>query len=88
MNHIRAGTLPIESVELSRTVGVWGLNIFLAFRAGMTEWFWRLEEWEMQRPGVGAIEPGMTFRSAFARENRWRTQIRSHLSEGSRSTIR
>jgi hypothetical protein len=62
--------------------------MFLTFRAGMREWFWRREEWEMRWPGVGAAEPGVTFRSVFAGENRGRTQIRCHLSEGSQSTIR
>jgi hypothetical protein len=48
LKQIRAGALPIESVELSRTVQLWVLNIFLTFRAGVTEWFWRLEEREMR----------------------------------------
>jgi hypothetical protein len=61
--------------------------MFLTFRSGMTEWFWQREEWEMRWPGVGVVEPGVTFSSVFAGKNDWRTQIRSHLSEGSRSTI-
>jgi hypothetical protein len=49
---MQAGSLPIESVELSRTVQLWVLNIFLTFRAGVPEWFWRREERE--RRGVDA----------------------------------
>jgi hypothetical protein len=62
--------------------------MFLTFRAGMTEWFWQGEEWEMRWPGVGVVEPGVTFGGVFAGENGWRTRIRSRLSEGSQSTIR
>jgi hypothetical protein len=78
----------MESVELSRTGQLWDLNIFLTFRAGITEWFWQREEGEMRGSGVGAVEPGVTFRSVFVGENGCRTQIRSDLSEGSQSTIR
>ncbi|HXJ39167.1 MAG TPA: hypothetical protein VNH18_07800 [Bryobacteraceae bacterium] len=53
----------------------------------MTEWFWQREEWEIRRPGVGAVEPGVTFSSVFAGQNGGRTQIRSHLSEGAQSAI-
>ena len=74
--------MSIESVELSRTVQLWGLDIFLALRVGMTEWFGRREEWEMRWPRVGAIEDGVIFRSDFAAENRWLTRDRARLSEG------
>jgi hypothetical protein len=79
---MQAGALPIESVELSRTVRLWGLNIFLAYRAGVKEWFWRREVWEMRWLGVGAVECGEIRRSVMAAENRRRTQIRARLSEG------
>jgi hypothetical protein len=66
LRHIRAGALPIESVELSRTVRLWGLNIFLAFRAGMTEWFSWWEEWEIRWPGKDAVDSGEICRSVIA----------------------
>jgi hypothetical protein len=47
---MQAGALPIESVELSRAVQLWVLNIFLAFRAGAAEWFWLRENCEMRLP--------------------------------------
>jgi hypothetical protein len=86
--YIRAGALPIESVELSRTGQLWGLNMLLTFRAGVTEWFWQRAKWAMRGSGVGAVGPGVTFSSDFAEENSWRARNRSRLSEGSQSTIR
>jgi len=79
---MQAGALPIESVELSRTVRLWGLNIFLAYRAGVKEWFWRREVWEMRWLGEGAVECGAVRRRVMAAENGRRTQIRTRLSEG------
>jgi hypothetical protein len=63
------------------------LNIFLAFGAGVTEWFWLREECAMRWPGVSAAESGEIRRGVIAAKNRRQTQIRIRLSQGFGSTI-
>jgi hypothetical protein len=57
-------------IELSRTVRLWVLNIFLTFRAGVTNGGWRQEEWQMRWPGGRTASGGMIESGAFNAENR------------------
>jgi hypothetical protein len=57
-------------IELSRTVQLWVLNIFLTFRAGVPNGRWRLEEWQMWWPSGRTASGGMIEAGAFNAENR------------------
>jgi hypothetical protein len=78
--------LPIESVELSRTVQLWVLNMFLTFRAGMAEWFCQREELQRRLPDGCAAGSGKIDTRSVNAETRWQTHRRAGLSGGCRST--